>query len=245
MKSPMRPSTSPRKPSHPSRPNPAQPEPTRRHVLSWAPAVAIALGSASVGAQPRPKATALPSMTEGPFYPPAIWRQRRSSDWDADLTRVQRGAQTLVARGEHLALLATVVDTEGRLIDAADVEIWQCDALATYHHPDVRASAAQIDDGFQGFGAAVSDAAGRVSFRTIRPVSYPGRTPHIHVRLRHASFGDWTSQLFLAGEPGNERDFLWRSLRPAAREAATLQLQPAGTTDGLRWQTSARLVVPA
>lgn len=228
-----------------SRTQRTQPLPTRRQVLEWAPAAAMALGTASALAQARPPASPLPSMTEGPFYPSAVWRQRRSSDWDADLTRVQRGAQTLRARGEHLALLATVVDTEGRHIDGADVEIWQCDALATYHHPDVRVAAAQIDEGFQGFGAAVSDAAGRASFRTIRPVSYPGRTPHIHVRLRHASFGDWTSQLFLAGEPGNERDFLWRSLRPAAREVATLHLQPSGAGDGLRWQAQTRLVVPA
>jgi protocatechuate 3,4-dioxygenase beta subunit len=43
-------------------------------------------------------------------------------------------------------------------------------------------------------------------------VPYPGRTPHIHVKLRHASFGELTSQLFVAGDPGNARDFLWRRL---------------------------------
>ena len=47
---------------------------------------------------------------------------------------------------------------------------------------------------------------------------YPGRTPHIHVKLRHPSFGEVTSQLFVAGDPGNAGDFLYRSLAtPTAR----------------------------
>ena len=77
-----------------------------------------------------------------------------------------------------------------------------------------------FDDGFQGLGAARADAQGRLRFRTIRPVPYPGRTPHIHVTLRHASFGELTSQLFVAGDAGNERDFLWRSLGEARQPFA-------------------------
>jgi protocatechuate 3,4-dioxygenase beta subunit len=65
------------------------------------------------------------------------------------------------------------------------------------------------------------------ALRTIRPVAYPGRTPHIHVKLRHASFGELTSQLFVDGDPGNERDFLWRRLRAEAQTAAAMKLQPA------------------
>ena len=72
-------------------------------------------------------------MTDGPFYPARAWRERWS-DWDADLTRVERNGQMLVARGEHLGLEAVVADTKGRLIDSAEVEIWQCDAMAVYRH---------------------------------------------------------------------------------------------------------------
>ena len=74
-------------------------------------------------------------------------------------------------------------------------------APATASTPASRASA-----------ATRSDARGGYRFRTIRPVPYPGRTPHIHVKLRHAAFGEVTSQLFVAGEPGNPGDFLYRSL---------------------------------
>ncbi len=216
---------------------------TRRHLLMAA-AASAALSPWPTLAQG--SRNALPSMTDGPFYPPRRWRERdpNAADWDADLTRVKRGSQVAVARGEHLALLATVMDRQGRVIDGAEVEIWQCDTRAVYQHPDVRVAPDEADRGFQGFGAATSNRQGELRFRTIRPVPYPGRTPHIHVKLRHATFGEWTSQLFIAGDPGNERDFLWRSLSRAARDAVAMQLQPLNSEDGLRWQVQQALVVP-
>jgi protocatechuate 3,4-dioxygenase beta subunit len=83
-----------------------------------------------------------------------------------------------------------------------------------------------------------------VTFRTIRPVPYPGRTPHIHFKLRHPAFGELTSQLFVTGDPGNDRDFLWRRLSAEGRAALGMQLQRT-TTDGLVWQVTHTLVVPA
>jgi protocatechuate 3,4-dioxygenase beta subunit len=183
-------------------------------------------------------------MTDGPFYPPRAWREQWT-DWDADLSRVQRDGRTLTARGELLGLELQVLDTNGRGIDGAQVEIWQCDVLAAYRHPGVRLAAGQYDEGFQGFGASRSDAGGRLRFRSIKPVSYPGRTPHIHIKIRHAAFGDVTSQLFNAGDPGNARDFLWRAVDPADRAMLEMQLQPAAADSGLRWQVQQALVVPA
>lgn len=186
---------------------------------------------------------ALVQMTDGPFYPSRGWRERWT-DWDADLTAVRRDSRVLVAMGEHLGLEAVVVDTEGRLIDDAEVEIWQCDVMQTYRHPREPADEGRHDPGFQGFGAARSNRRGEVGFRTIRPVPYPGRTPHIHVKLRHPAFGEWTSQLFVAGDPGNERDFLWRRVGEADRPALAMQLQPAADS-GLRWRARHALVMPA
>jgi protocatechuate 3,4-dioxygenase, beta subunit len=211
-------------------------------------AAAGVLGSAGLASVSAPALAssrrALAAMTDGPFYPPAAWR----ADWedqDADLSRVQRGGRTLVARGEHLGLEGRVVDTAGRLIDGAEVEIWQCDALAHYRHPRVARVEGRFDPGFQGFGLGRSDSEGRVLFRTIRPVTYPGRTPHIHLKLRHASFGELTTQLFVAGDPGNARDFLWRRLRPEDQAPLAMQLQPADAGSGLRWTVRHALPVPA
>jgi len=196
------------------------------------------------------------SMTDGPFYPPRRWRAQWS-DWDADLTLVSEGAQRHVARGEHLGLALVVADEKGRLIDGAEVEIWQCDTLQHYRHPNVAREAAERsqrwDPGFQGFGQARSNASGELGFRTIKPVPYPGRTPHIHVKLRHAAFGEWTSQLFVAADPGNARDFLWRNVPAEGRPALEMQLARAPAAAGsaaagapaLSWVARHELVVPA
>ncbi len=224
---------------------------TRRTLLLGSAALGMSVTSTALLAQEARPATSrrgvLPSMTEGPFYPPVQWREKhpRPHDWDADLTRVIRGKEALSAQGEHLDLQLAVMDTQGRSIDAADVEIWQCDVFAVYQHPDVKPNPQQMDPGFQGFGAAKSGRDGQVRFRTIRPTPYPGRTPHIHLKVRHASFGEWTSQLFVANDPGNDRDGIWRRLSAASRETATMNLKPAQAGSGLRWQVEHLVVLPA
>ena len=135
------------------------------------------------------------------------------------------------------------MDGKGRRLDGAEVEVWQCDAMAVYHQPNVRVADGRRDPGFQGFGAARSDADGWVRFRTIRPVPYPGRTPHIHLKLRQAGLGEISSQLFVAGDPGNAGDFLWRQLDADGQAALAMQLVPAGADTGLRWQVQHTLVI--
>ena len=94
----------------------------------------LLLGTAALLAVPALAASrrALAAMTDGPFYPPRAWREGTATDWDADLTRVSSGGRTLTAKGEHLGIEAVVVDTLGRLVDGAEVEIWQCDILQAY-----------------------------------------------------------------------------------------------------------------
>lgn len=207
---------------------------TRRRLV-------VAAGAAAV-AFPALGQTVLPRMTEGPFYPSAAWRTRQRRDWDADLTQID-GAAGRRARGEHLGLELAITDAAGRPVDRAEVEIWQCDALGAYRHPSIDAVPGQYDDAFQGFGEARGTSDGTVRFRTIRPAPYPGRTPHIHLRVRHATFGELTSQLFVAGEPRNELDGLWRRLGETQQKALAMQLVP-GSGD-LRWQVRHAIVVPA
>ena len=206
----------------------------RRHCLRTLAAAGLALPSLAFAG--------LPSMTEGPFYPPPDWRAREL-DWDADLTRVTRAAVADAPRaaGEWLDLGGRVVEDQGRPIDGAAIEIWQCDVHGSYRHP--RGAGARVDAAFQGFGTTRSDAQGRYRFRTIRPVPYPGRTPHIHVRLQHASFGTLISQLFVAGDPGNDADFLYRALTPAQRALVALELRPGPAGAPVRWLAERTLVV--
>jgi protocatechuate 3,4-dioxygenase beta subunit len=183
-------------------------------------------------------------MTDGPFYPSPAYRAG-SLDWDADLTTVRGrdadGQPLPRARGEHLDLHGIVRDGDGRVIDGAEIEIWQCDVFGSYRHP--RGAGARIDAGFQGFGSTRGDGRGFYRFRTIRPVPYPGRTPHIHVKLRHPAFGELTSQLFVAGDPGNGGDFLYRSLSDEERKDVELRLLKAAAGEPVAWVAERELVV--
>ena len=226
--------------------------PTRLHRRTLLLSAATAAVAAPHVARAAGNATTLPPMTEGPFYPQPAWRARGpfAGDWDADLTRVTRGGRERVAEGEPLGLELQARDTRGRALDGAVVEIWQCDTWGRYRHPRDSAQPAEVDEGFQGYGEARAGAQGTVAFRTIRPAPYAGRTPHIHLKVRHPSFGEITSQLFVEGDPGNAGDFLWRRLSTAERAALAMKLQPAPTPQvtrdaGLRWQTRHALVVPA
>ena len=172
-------------------------------------------------AQQRPARIATPAQTEGPFYP-----VRLPADSDNDLLR----NGTLSYRGGQPAWVeGSVTDLEGRPLRGAQVEIWQCDQAGHYHHPG---DGDRADAAFQGFGRAAVDAEGRYRFRTIRPVPYSGRTPHIHVKVKMGGRELLTTQLYVAGDPGNARDFLWRNLPEAARAAVTVPFEPGA--DGLR-----------
>ncbi len=216
--------------------------PHRRRVLQGlGAAVAVIAFPALAGSR-----DGLPRMTDGPFYPPLDYRAR-GIDWDADLTvvrgRAPDGQPRERAVGEHLDLHGRVEDVNGRPVDAATIEIWQCDAYGSYRHP--RGAGRRVDEGFQGFGSTVSDARGGYRFRTIRPVPYPGRAPHIHVKLRHASFGEVTSQLFVTGEPGNAGDILYLDLSEADRSATELRLLRAPPGSPVVWLVDRDLIVGA
>lgn len=169
-----------------------------------------------------------PAQTEGPFYPLAF-----PADADNDLLR--NGALRY-QRGQPVWLDGTLRDLAGRPVRGAQVEIWQCDEAGHYDHPG---DGSRQDPAFQGFGRTTVDAEGRWRFRSIRPVPYSGRTPHIHVKVRLGTRELLTTQLYVAGDPGNARDFLWRRLAAADRDAVTLPYT-AGA-DGL--QAHAALVL--
>ena len=164
-----------------------------------------------------------PRSTEGPFYPQSL-----PADTDADLTRVEGRADR--ARGTPLEVSGRVLDRGGRPRAGARVEIWQCDAGGRYHH--VGEPEQVLDPGFQGFGAVTTDAEGRYRFRTIKPVPYPGRTPHIHFTVVEGGKRRLTSQMYIEGEPGNARDGLYRSLGRDAERVTMKLAQAAGTLQG-------------
>ncbi len=152
-----------------------------------------------------------PSDAEGPFYPVEL-----PADSDNDLLRVVGMLDT--APGQVAYVHGSVVDRAGTPIDGARVEIWQCDHQGVYHHPR---APGDPDTRFQGFGAMATDRAGSYHFRTLRPVPYLQRTPHIHYRVTAPGFERLTTQLYVAEEAErNAKDGLYQ--RHSADERALL-----------------------
>ena len=194
----------------------------RRALLSAAAGAFIAMPALHLRALAQtPSRRLTPAQTEGPFYPVAL-----PSDSDADL--LLNGALRY-AKGQAAWVEGSVSDVEGRPVRGAVVEIWQCDEQGHYHHPG---DGDRADRAFQGFGKVAVDGEGRYRFRTIRPVAYGGRAPHIHVKVKLAARELLTTQLYVQGDAGNARDFLWRNLRSDEdRAALTVAFAPAA--DGL------------
>jgi protocatechuate 3,4-dioxygenase, beta subunit len=180
---------------------------------------------------------ATPAQTEGPFYPVAF-----PADSDNDLVQVR--GQAAHAMGAILHLQGRVLDASGKPLSGALVEIWQCDAHGIYDHPG-QPGRERRDSAFQGYGKMLTDARSAYSFRTLKPVAYPGRTPHIHLKVAAADGRRLTTQFYLAGDPRNERDFVYRgALRDAGgRERIEMRLEPANGLETGAFVTSMDIVI--
>ena len=166
-----------------------------------------------------------PRQTLGPFYPDQL-----PLDRDNDLVRVD--GQAAEARGIRVQLHGSILDAGGRPLAGALVEIWQVDANGIYLHSR-GGDRQRLDPGFQGYGRFTTAADGRYRFRTIRPVPYPGRTPHIHLAVTLPGMPRFATQCYVHGEPLNQRDGLLNAIRdPRLRELLVVPFVPvSGQTD--------------
>ena len=163
--------------------------------------------------------TLTPKMTEGPFYP-----DRLPLDTDNDLLVVNDGLTPAVGQVTHLT--GRVLDQSGSPLRNVAVEIWQVDSQGAYIHSD-SARRNTRDTNFQGFGRFLTNAKGEYYFRTIRPVAYGSRTPHIHFAINRGDRRLLTTQMLIRNEPQNERDFLFRRFpKGPAREALLADFVP-------------------
>ena len=172
-----------------------------------------------------------PAQTEGPFYPNHL-----PLDTDNDLIRIND--LTTPAVGVVTWLSGRVLDVKGQPIRNALVEIWQVDNAGAYLHTG-SVNREKRDANFQGFGRFVTGSTGEYLFRTIKPVPYPGRTPHIHLAVSQGGRRRLVTQVYIAGFAGNETDGVFRSLRNAEDRALLLaRFEPAvdGEQGALRAQ---------
>lgn len=197
---------------------------SRRMALKGLVAVPVVAAAGPVLAAVR-----TPSATEGPFYPTHFMR---FNDADNDLVKIK--GLGVEAVGDVVVLKGRVLDRAGKPVAGARVEIWQCDANGRYLHTGDQGGPKR-DKGFQGFGYVVTGVDGAYAFRTIKPVPYPGRTPHIHVKVKHGR-RTLITQLYIKGHPLNARDFLFRRMSRPQQQAVSMvfeggQKVPEATID--------------
>ncbi|MGB1008942.1 MAG: hypothetical protein ACPGVP_04425 [Thiolinea sp.] len=155
-----------------------------------------------------------PAQAEGPFYPvTAIPLQ-------ADLVK---NAQAIT--GEVMLLSGRVVDKLGKPQSQIKVEIWQCDGKGLYDHPR-QSNTERFDPHFNGAGATLTNEQGYYSFRTLYPVPYTGRPPHIHAKLWRGNRELLTTQIYLQGQTESNEWF------DVGREH--LQIKPESNADNVQ-----------
>jgi len=144
------------------------------------------------------------AQTEGPYFKPRS--PERASLIEPGVT------------GTKLVLAGVVRTAACRPVAHALLDFWQADGRGQYDNA-----------GFHLRGHQYADDQGRYRLETVMPGEYPGRTPHIHVKVATAGGGLLTSQFYIAGEPGNERDGIFRAAArdPRQRERIEMRLAPA------------------
>ena len=146
-----------------------------------------------------------PALTEGPFYPDKL-----PLDTDNDLLMINQGITPAVGEITHLS--GRVLTENGSPVRNAFVEIWQVDNNGSYLHSGSN-NRNKLYSNFQGYGRFLTDSKGQYYFRTIKPVPYPGRTPHIHFAVSQNGQRVLTTQLLIKGHEGNEKDGVFRQLK--------------------------------
>ena len=176
-----------------------------------------------------------PWQGEGPFYP-----DRFPEDTDNDL--VKNGELSVEAGGKILILNGILVNLDSQPVNGVSIEIWQTDKNGVYLHSGSFARDI-MDNQFQGFGRTKTDRNGRFFFRTIVPTAYPGRTPHIHMKLWSGGKTVLTTQLYIHNHPQNKKDFLFKRMSLIEQRINSMKLIPSTEKNTAEFDTFVKIVV--
>jgi len=163
--------------------------------------------------------TLTPRQTEGPFYP-----DRMPLDTDNDLLIINDRIKPGIGTVTHLT--GRVLEKSGEPVRNATVEIWQADANGIYLH-SASGTDEERDGNFQGYGRFLTGSKGEYYFRTIQPIAYRRRTPHIHVIVKSKGRRMLTTEMYIRGAAQNNGDpVLGRIRDPKARESVMVDFKP-------------------
>ena len=147
-----------------------------------------------------------PALLLGPFYPVQQPVDASSELW--------RGAAVPLGT-RRLQLSGRVVDTAGRALPAARVELWHADPAGRYPHP-AAPSPDEVVVRFVGYGSVLADADGRFGFGSVVPGAYATaearRAPHLHLQITTRA-QRLVTQLFLPRHPANADDRWFNAAR--------------------------------
>ena len=192
---------------------------TRRHFIAGITAGSIGTAAFFVPGVFADHLIQTPRQTEGPFYP-----NKLPLDTDNDLLIINDSITPAVGAVTYLS--GRILNSRGELVKGALVEIWQVDNNGAYIHTG-SVNRDRRDGNFQGFGRFLTGSTGEYLFRTIKPVPYPGRTPHIHYAVKLKGRDKFTTQCYVKGEPQNESDFVLKAIRDQkARDSLIVDFKP-------------------
>jgi protocatechuate 3,4-dioxygenase beta subunit len=126
------------------------------------------------------------AQAEGPYY---------TSDTPERTSLLETGMG-----GTRLTLTGYVLNQDCQPIPGAWLDFWQADDQGVYDNV-----------GYRLRGHQFTDANGRYQLETIIPGEYPGRPPHIHVKVQAPGGPVLTTQLYFPGSAGNESDPIFSS----------------------------------
>lgn len=162
-----------------------------------------------------------------------VFGEDRIGEFDHDLTRQHDGEP----QGQRIVVHGRVLDSDGRPVPHALVEIWQANAAGRYRHT-VDRWPAPLDPHFTGAGRTLTDAEGRYRFVTIKPGAYPWRNhdnawrpAHIHFSLFGRAFVQrLVTQMFFPDDPLLDQDPILNSVPdPRGRQRLISQFDWSAT----------------
>jgi protocatechuate 3,4-dioxygenase beta subunit len=167
--------------------------------------------------------TLTPRATEGPYYPDHL-----PLDQDNDLLQVKEDAAKSL--GTPASFGGRLLNADGKPVKDAIIELWQADNNGCYIHSNGVQRGKERDAHFQGYGKIETNAKGEYRFRTIMPGLYTGRTRHWHIAVKQGDKRMLTTQLFIAGDPHNDRDGILRSMGTEAQRLSVIrEFKPVST----------------
>ncbi|MDT8343366.1 MAG: protocatechuate 3,4-dioxygenase subunit alpha [Thermohalobaculum sp.] len=168
-----------------------------------------------------------PSQTAGPYV--HIGLAPGAAGFEIFETELGRDIAGPNAAGERIEIEGTVFDGTGAPMKDVLIETWQANAAGIHPHPaDPRA--AEVEDGFRGWGRVISDFdTGRWSVATVKPGAVKGRSnrmmaPHLSLWIvaRGINVGLQTRMYFGDETEANAADPVLNLIEQAHRRATLI-----------------------